>query len=344
MRLVAAYSEPKSAFGMERDGGVSRIYYCCANSQNVGDVVSMCGVKRLVSAPGREIFLEERGVWGRYTLKSRLKRIRRDDTLIIGGGGLLCGYFEPYWRTILEMQDKQQFSIICFGVGTCEPYAADARMSEGLLRELFERMRGAYVRPPVETVGREGVTGVTFCPSISYLTSRASEYVKCHTLPRRLLYVRHPSLTGAERSEHIGDMLNELCRQKGWRYDEVKNKTAKRRTIGHILRQYGLATHVVTCRLHGYIIGRVFQKNTVAVSADRKIDAFAAQVDDPQPLPLSDCTREELSDRISCASAWDGSKLGSVNEDLEGIAAQVRALARSNGRVGSEELSLGKGP
>ncbi|MDD4890407.1 MAG: hypothetical protein PHU85_10800 [Phycisphaerae bacterium] len=308
------------------------LYYCCANRLNVGDYLSMLGVERLMGLPGRELYMEEKGLFNRRTFHGKLARIQAEDDLLIGGGGLLKDSFERYWRDILRLHEERRFRMCLFGVGTCEPKrpGADAGLPQNIIDAIFDRARIAYIRPPLDRLGAGGKARVTLCPSIGYLADRAAD---AHSSPpephNRLLYVAHARLAGPSQTDRIRTALQDFCKERRWGYDETDNRVSRTCDLTCILGKYEAASHVVTSRLHGYIISRALRKRVVAISADRKIDAFAGQVGDPVPVDSMGFSDSELFRRIPAATAWDMNRLRMANDELKVVASSIRAALQS---------------
>ena len=92
------------------------IYHVYANRSNIGDWVSAKGIQELLSpAAITECFWD--GPFVKDTIK-RLSKASENDLIVIGGGGLLMDYFEPFWKSFDAIASRIPFCI--WGVGYCD--------------------------------------------------------------------------------------------------------------------------------------------------------------------------------------------------------------------------------
>jgi hypothetical protein len=303
------------------------VHYCCANDLNVGDFLSMLGVQALLDVPGRELLMQ--GSLGKF--KAALDGLERGDVLVIGGGGLLKDHFAKYWDVIFAAQDAKALSLYNFGIGVCDIKGKSTILDDARLSSIAERCEVSVLRPevPASMVGHPRVRE-SFCPSEYFVSARHREAET--PASRRLLYVDHEKLVGPEVSARIKQMLRDVCMRRGLEYGECDNMI-RNRDYESCLALYREAAVVVTTRLHGYILAHGLGLRAMAISNDRKIDAYAHRLQDTPPLPI-DVGAEELERRIfeQDRPALDRH---AVTESLRQAAVEIRQLFVERGLIGT---------
>jgi len=287
------------------------IYYACANNINIGDYFSMLGVKDAVKLDGSELFFEK----SNPPFSEKIKLLKEDDHLIIGGGGILKDNFEKYWLEILKNQKEKKYKIYIFGIGVCDHknVSKSTVLNSNILNQIFSSSEINFLRPPINFDNKNIIE--TFCPSILHVNKKY--YSKKITSKEQLLYVSHESLVGKDNNLKIINILKEYCTKNKLEYTEVNNISKTQKETDIIIEKYLNSKFIVTTRLHGYIIGTALRKNVVSISKDYKIDGFAKSIGAILPMELQDFNYDVLSKNISLSSPINENTYNKIINNIE---------------------------
>ena len=246
------------------------IYHVFANRQNIGDWLAARAIQsQLAPRPVREMLIDEPFV---EDSMRQLRQATEGDLVVIGGGGLLLDYFMPFWSEFDEISRRVPFVI--WGVGFCDSKEQITRPPYDLMNRIIRRSRLCVLR---DELTRSALPDLdlpepVICPSVLLL----DEPTKKHG---SIVHSVHYGLTGHERYERMVEIVRSFAKRTGREYLELTNEIepddlpALDREIGF----YRRSDLVVSTRLHGCIIGLASGCKVLAVSGDRKIDAFMKQ-------------------------------------------------------------------
>jgi len=269
------------------------------------------GVKLAVQISGEVEFMELRKSPFSYFLDSMTK----DDTLIIGGGGLFKDYFYNFWHNILKFKNIKNFKIILFGLGVCDHKnkKKSTILDESLINEIMEKSELKYIREPFKKYDDNML--YTHCPSMLYIYENYQNFfVKTE---KKLLYVSHKDLIGKNKDNEIKKFLKDYCLLNNFSYSEVDNIVRGNMKASDLMKFYINSEIVVTTRLHGYIIARTLGKRVVAISNDNKIEGFAKSIDDVKPLDCCKINKEILSNAIDSSTNFSQEKIEECIKEIK---------------------------
>lgn len=275
-----------------------------ANDENIGDLLSARGIQSILKGSARLHPFEGR----RAATARMLDHLGPDDTLVIGGGGLLKSTFDRTWEQVLEAQRRRGFASVLWGIGFCNVIGRTAQGDVDLHREAVSRARASTFRDhsslaPFADLSNTQVMG---CPSVvavrEALRGRA---------PRaggvRALQVDHPDLLrsitdryGIDAEEAVSRHASEWAGRRGIERVRITNlvpalgvpprlrarlavsrwesRRAAALVTAYVRHHYADAEVVVTSRLHGAIIAAAAGRRIVALSGDTKISEFMESV------------------------------------------------------------------
>lgn len=242
------------------------IHHVYANRSNVGDWLSARGIQALL-APEEvvEHLCDERFVDG--TLES-LSAADPSDVVVIGGGGLFMDYFRPFWEGLLEI-DAPPFCV--WGAGVCDLKREASTVSRALLERLVSKSVFCVVRDDLtrQLLPTSANAWAVPCPAMAGLASAP-------TAGTTLLHSVHKFAVGLEAYEAARTALEAFAERTGRELCEVDNRIPENSeaAYGAVLAQYARAEIVVSSRLHGCIIAVTMGRKVLAISGDRKVEAF----------------------------------------------------------------------
>jgi polysaccharide pyruvyl transferase WcaK-like protein len=246
------------------------LYHVFANRSNIGDWMSARAIQSQLPAhlPLRELYCDEHYVADMLKI---LPELGADDALVIGGGGLFMDYFLPLWEGVRRIVDKTQ--VFIWGVGYCDSKHRASRPPTDLLREIAAASRLCMVRD--ELTARllahspAPLLAPVICPSVLLIKPPAAK-------KPLLLHAVHYETTGHERYETLCEATRAFASATGRGYHETNNEIepASEKELAANLRDYANADLVVSTRLHGCIIGLASGCRVIAMSGDRKVEAF----------------------------------------------------------------------
>src|SRR6185436_1282750 len=92
------------------------IYHIYANRSNIGDWLSAKGIQTLLAPLEiKELLCDTPFV--NATMRE-LKKATPKDLIVIGGGGLLMDYFDPFWSKFDAVSKRVPFCL--WGIGVCD--------------------------------------------------------------------------------------------------------------------------------------------------------------------------------------------------------------------------------
>lgn len=251
-----------------------RIHHVFANRSNVGDWLSARGIQQLLREAHPDLAIREHLVDEPFVAGTvaALSAAHPDDLIVIGGGGLFMDYFEPFWVAFEPLSLRRPFAI--WGVGLVDLKAEQSLPSRDLVAAIVSRARLAVVR---DELTRRFVDlplpPAVPCPSLAA--------VPVASAGRGLLHVNNYTTVGAP----VYDAMRRTGRRWATATDRVYRETNNRiepgreDQLGEILRRYALSDIVVSSALHGCVIAVAMGRPVVAVSGDRKIEAFMEAAD-----------------------------------------------------------------
>lgn len=247
------------------------IYHIYANRSNIGDWLSAKGIQKLLTP--LEIteclcdvpFLEE--------TMERLNNATKKDLIVIGGGGLLMDYFIPFWERFKPIADRVPFCI--WGIGYCdlknEPSLPPGNLVEGIInKSKFCIVRDELSRSYLPNCN---LPNPIPCPSINIIDQ---VLVK----GKDILHVDNYTTAGKEAYDAMCVAAEDFATNNIIISRQTNNRITKNseKELMNVLSLYEKSGYVISSALHGCIIGVVMGLKVLAVSGDRKIDAFMEAV------------------------------------------------------------------
>lgn len=268
------------------------IYHIYANRSNIGDWLSARGIQKLLSPLEiTECFCDRPFV--NETMKC-LKKATPDDLIVIGGGGLLMDYFNPFWSRFKDVAQKIPFCI--WGVGVCDLKAKKTLLKRSLIEGIVQKSKLCVVRDQltVDYLSNCKIPTPVQCPSVCVIAPP-------ETPARGLLHVVNYSTVGAKQYKTMLAIAQNFADQTERVYRETNNRILKdtEEEMAQVLLRYKKSDLVLSSGLHGCIIGVAMGLKVMAVSGDRKIDAFMGSVGlkdwvlDPDKV---DCVAQRLKE------------------------------------------------
>ncbi|MDA8413574.1 MAG: polysaccharide pyruvyl transferase family protein [Desulfobacteraceae bacterium] len=276
----------------------SPICYIYADAINIGDKTSSLGVNYLTGRRGVELFSSPAGLGATFRSLKWLEKNRPDTAIIVGGGGLLQGCFESFWKGLIAT--SLRFSL--FGVGANEIQGKRSLPSDEVLRMIVDRastlhVRDKWTRELLLYHGRGKEISVGVCPAVNYLVSR---YGSTGGGGERnyLLHVQHPvdiRMAGGNY-DLISRKLKKIAFDLHLHYDETDHI---QEDLDSLVTRYRRARFVVTSRLHGCIFSYALNTPFVAMVTDTKTSAFIVTHVPGNPRIGVHSSKEEILRQIS---------------------------------------------
>ena len=244
------------------------IHHVYANRSNIGDWLSARGIQRLLAPlPVTEHLCDDPFVGA--TLAA-LSRAGADDLVVIGGGGLLMDYFTPFWHGLLALPNRPRY--LLWGVGCCDLKAEASLPDRSLTAAVVAGAVRCELRDDLSRgfVGDLALPPAVACPALFELVA---------TQPGSgLLHVDNYTTVGATAFDRMDAEGRQFSRRSGRRYRRTNNQIEPGSAVqlADCLALYRDADIVLSSALHGCIIAVAMGRQLVAVSGDRKIDAFMA--------------------------------------------------------------------
>lgn len=247
------------------------IHHVYANRSNIGDWLSARGIQHLLG----DVAITEHLCDEPFVPETldRLAEATSDDLIVIGGGGLFMDYFTPFWGGFRPIADRVPFCI--WGVGYCDLKQEPSRAPTPLLEEIVSRSRLCVVRDELTRAYLSNCTvhEPVSCPSLAVVTPpQVSGW--------GLLHVDNYTTVGAEIYEAMDAAGQAFARHTERPYRQTNNRirSGSEADLAAILDRYAASDLVLSSALHGCVIGVAMGRKVLAVSGDRKIEAFMQTV------------------------------------------------------------------
>jgi polysaccharide pyruvyl transferase WcaK-like protein len=247
------------------------IYHIYANRSNIGDWVAAKGIQQLLSPLElTECLCDTPFV---KTTINRLSRATRDDFIIIGGGGLLMDYFTPFWEAFETIAGHTPFCI--WGIGYCDLKHEQTLIGNDLIRRIIKKSKLTIVRDELTRsyLKEPAIPPPIPCPSINYIKPFQST-------GKGILHIVNYEASGEETYEMMHIAARTFAEKTGRSFYETNHRIPdnSEEHMQAIIRRYQQSDIVISSALHGCIIGVSMGLKVLAVSGDRKIDAFMEAV------------------------------------------------------------------
>lgn len=240
------------------------IYAC---KSNIGDWLSALAIQRMLHPSAFvEYLCDEPFIEATI---GRLEKLPEGEVVVIGGGGLLMDYFDPFWREFGRISHR--FQVCIWGAGSCDHKQKPTLAQRELLQRVISTARVCVVRDD-RTAAQFGIRSDPVpCPSMTVIETGASA-------APALLHVTHYDVVGASAWERAHSLCSSFAARTGRAYRQSDNTLPDGRhkpsDLQAALDVYGEADLVVSSRLHGCIIGVSLGRKVLAISNDHKIDEF----------------------------------------------------------------------
>lgn len=242
------------------------IHHVFANRSNIGDWLSAKGIQRLLApAPIVEHLCDEPFV--EDTLAA-LAAIQPRDLVVIGGGGLFMDYFAPFWIGFDRLAPQIDYCI--WGAGCCDLKAEFSHPPLDVVRGVVMRARLCAVR--------DALTQAYLAPAA------VPEPVACSALAAvepqppgwGVLHVANYTTVGAAAYEAMDEACQGYAEFTGRPYRQTNNRIEPDREheMAQLVSLYARSDLIVSSALHGCILAVAMGRPVLAVSGDRKIEAF----------------------------------------------------------------------
>lgn len=242
------------------------IHHVFANRSNIGDWLSAKGIQRLLQ-PFRvkEYLCDE--PFAADTLHA-LAALPKGELVVIGGGGLFMDYFAPFWSGLREVVSR--LNVCVWGVGYCDLKYETSHPPLEVIQEVVSHTRLCIVRDELTRtyLDRYEVPAPVACPSMVAIQPDAGD---CG-----LLHVDNYTSAGADVYEAMDDICRDFAARTDRPYYKTNNRieTGVESELARRLTLYRRADLVVSSALHGCVIAVAMGRPVIAVSGDRKIEAF----------------------------------------------------------------------
>lgn len=238
--------------------------YIYANNRNVGDYISHLGLKMLVGREGPSVLCTPvNRLWYKRVLNKNAKAHYH-----IGGGGLLQPIFEDFWQKLLSSEAR--FNCIGIGINIANNRSL---INQDLLRKVVEKSDFFSVRDTMSQNIIYDITSttppVTVCPSILYLRKNFTRKPPS----KKITHIFHPSdlrFSGCDL-EKIRTNIRNYCGEYNYRYVESDNLSNDHKDM---IDKYLDSDLIISSRLHGCIIAHALGIPFIALSCDKKTQAF----------------------------------------------------------------------
>jgi polysaccharide pyruvyl transferase WcaK-like protein len=242
------------------------IHHVFANRSNIGDWLSARAVQRLIGATTVvEHLCDEPFV--PHTL-AQLRAVKPDDFILIGGGGLFTQYFEPFWSGFESIAPRAAFAI--WGVGCCDCKRTDSQPVWPRLAAIVRASRLCAVRDELTRayLAPCALPPATACPSLTAVRARRPGW--------GILHVDSYDVVGAGVYEYMNAVTRQFAAASGRPFRRANNlvQAGSKAALAATLDLYAQSDVIVSSRLHGCVIGLAMGRRVIAVSGDRKVDAF----------------------------------------------------------------------
>jgi polysaccharide pyruvyl transferase WcaK-like protein len=241
------------------------IHHVFANRMNIGDWLSARSIQSLLAPlPVTEHLCDAPFV--AETLES-LACLNHRDLIVIGGGGLFMDYFRPFWQGFSNLGARVPYAV--WGVGVCDHKHRSSRIETDLLAPIVAGARLCVLRDELTRHHLPSARPPVACPSMNLVPTARSAGTG-------LLHVVNCGSVGDRVYQQMVMVLKTWARQADWPYREINNQVpaGDEVALAQLLASYREAAVIVSSGLHGCVIGLAIGRPVIAVSADRKIEAF----------------------------------------------------------------------
>ncbi len=242
------------------------IHHVFANRSNIGDWLSALGIQSLLAPhPVTDHLCDEPFV---ESTLAELAKLDAEDFVVIGGGGLFMDYFTPFWEGFLPLADKVPFAI--WGVGYCDLKREPSHVASELLQAIVGKSQLCIVRDELtrKYLSVSDLSAPVICPSVVIIEKEA--------LRLGVLHVDNYTTAGAEVYDVMDTLAREFACNTHRAFSASNNRIApgNKGEMNEILKRYAYSDIILSSALHGCIIGLAMGRKVLAVSGDRKIEAF----------------------------------------------------------------------
>ncbi|MBU1822982.1 MAG: polysaccharide pyruvyl transferase family protein, partial [Bacteroidetes bacterium] len=144
------------------------IYHIYANRSNIGDWLSAKGIQQLLyPLPITECLCD--GPFVSDTIRT-ISHCKQGDLIVIGGGGLIMDYFEPFWQAFRPLAGRVPYVI--WGIGCCDLKQEKSLPSSQLMKEIARQSTLCVVRDQLsrDFLNIASLPAPISCPSLNALT------------------------------------------------------------------------------------------------------------------------------------------------------------------------------
>ncbi len=182
-------------------------------------------------------------------------------------------YFVPFWEAFRSVAERVPFCI--WGIGCCDLKNESSLPPRSLIEDIVNKSKLCVVRDNLTRSFLENceIPPPVSCPSINAVDSFLEK-------GNDLLHVVNYTTAGAETYEVMRATAKTFTENIGGVYRETNNLISKgnEKELAEVLLRYKKSDIVISSALHGCIIGVAMGLKVLAVSGDRKIDAFMEDV------------------------------------------------------------------
>jgi polysaccharide pyruvyl transferase WcaK-like protein len=243
------------------------IHHVYANRSNIGDWLSARGIQALLR-PHRVVEHLCDQPFVPQTLE-KLSAAGADDLIVIGGGGLFMDYFAAFWEGMLPI--SRRVPTVIWGAGYCDHKRQPSQAPRKLLAEIAAECRVCIVRDELSRT----LLGLDLPPPVPCPSVCAPDLTVPAEPAPAILHVDNYVVAGAEVFEAMDAAARQFAAETGRRYQRTNNRINPP-SEGELARTLALysADVILSSALHGCIVGVVLGRKVLAVSGDRKIEAF----------------------------------------------------------------------
>jgi hypothetical protein len=252
------FVEYRDALRRNRTSDVLQFY---SSVDNIGNYTPVLGIQRMLGFAPDTACVHDRTV----DFDVINKRYR---CVIVGGAGLMHRVFDPFWRRLL---DGCRLPMVIWGVGLCLPHTGPAVAADrAVVREVAARCDLVNVRDRL-TAAHYGLASahVSLCPTVHWLRDFI-ERGQVDQSSRRVLFSSHEQLVPHDATAAIAARIQSVVGD----FDYTSNVQTPAHGLSPTIEQYRRSRLVVTTRLHGAIIAYGLGVPYLALSWDRKLEAF----------------------------------------------------------------------
>ena len=247
------------------------VYHVFANRSNIGDWLSAKGIQKLLAPiTVTECLCDEPFI--KDTI-DQLGQATEEDLIVIGGGGLLMDYFVPFWEAFKPIAERVPFCN--WGIGYCDLKNEATLPPIDLIEFIIRRSKLTIVRDHLTKSYLSEITlpSPIACPSINVINPVAE-------VGNDILHVVNYTTAGADTYEVMSKEAKAFAKGTGRIYRETNNRISNDNDeqMNRIISRYQQSEIILSSALHGCIIGVAMGLKVLAVSGDRKIDAFMESV------------------------------------------------------------------